>query len=166
MTQRMILDKNTIENEFRQYKTLKLKADEMKIELSMLRDERKHNRDDLIETAVFMRPTMGNGGKNGRISDKTAAAAINLPIDAQIKAMQFELDAILRRVRRVESWLNALRFRERKIITMLYIDGMSWGELVYAYNQAPVDGIMREQQTFKRWRNSAIDMIYNQLKSW
>ena len=159
MTKRLRWTEEAIENELRQYRANKCRAEELRIDLEAAREYLAEDRDGSIEASALHHPQEPDAGRGNAVSDATARIAIKLPDEEYVREVSAELAQLDRRVRRVNAWLGALSNREKMIVTLYYIDGMVWGEVVYAYNSKPTDGKTREEITLKRWRVDALQRI-------
>ena len=149
----------TIENELRQYRANKCCAEECRLDLEAARENITDNRDESIAAAVLQRAQGSDALHSSTVSDPTGRISFCLPDEADISRMSTEMMRLERRLRRVDAWMGALTNRERMIVRMFYIEGMVWGEVVFAYNANPTDGMGRDEKTVKRWRNEAIQRI-------
>ena len=159
MTKRLRWTEEAIENELRQYRANKCRAEELRIDLEAAREYLAEDRDGSIEAAALHHPQEPDAGRGNTISDATARIAMRLPDEAGVREMSAELARLERRVRRVDSWLGALSNRERLIVTLFYVEGMVWGEVVYSYNKQPSDGMPRAERTIMLWKQEAVKRI-------
>lgn len=122
-------------------------------------------KDECIEGGIFGQKGDVDMPRGSGLSDPTPRLAARLPEEADIKRCKKRKADLERMIERIEGWLKYLPCRNRRILMLLYEDGMTWPEVVKSYNTNPTDGNPREERTLMRWKTEGINSIVKTVNS-
>lgn len=126
-------------------------------------------RDELIEDSVQITPVLSGmpGGQEG-MSDPTGLLAQRLAggyksehikqAEDELKLMEDEFSQKMITVSFVNAWMRGLNNKERFVMEQKTIGGLSWRQLVFAFNRE--FGDLYSQEGLKSLRRSAMEKVY------
>lgn len=139
-----------------QYREKRCKAEQLRLDIEALQDEACS--DESIEAATFAGQRTTGMPRATTPSDVTGRLAAGMPDRLLLDEYGAELRVLERQIRRMDAWIAALPCRERRVVELFYVQGMTWVEVVYAYNTQAGDG-GRSERALMDMKRSAIQRI-------